>query len=271
VASWVRDRALVEVVRARTSEHSCLACECYAIHTMIDAMIDQIRALDLDREYRALTIHVTVTNLVALEQLADEQQSLPIEVARRVADIQLRVVLDLAGRLRWLESMCVDPSIDPGVRVGLSAILRNLTNGSDLLPVIDSEAAVLLEPAMLFHSLLSRLRPWLPPMGPALEPDSVLELLQLGIADYLHPLLHQRFELLWQQFHQLRQLPLARLSLLSDPPRIDDDRLRRLLEDRQLRARVCPPAPSWMATRRLDELTARPNTRHWYKSGELTG
>jgi hypothetical protein len=251
------------------------ACECYAVDKMIDVMIDQIRALDLDREYRALTIHVTVTNLVALEQLADEQRQLPIEVARRVAGIQLRVVLDLAGRLRWLESMCVDPAIDPGVRVGLSAILRNLTNGSDLLPVIDSEAAVLLEPALLFHSLLSRLRPWLPPLGPALEPDSVLELLQLGIADYLHPLLHQRFELLWQQFHQLRQAPLARLSLLSDPPRIDDDRLRRLLEDRQLRARVCPPAPSWMAsslvTRRIDELPARPNTRHWYKSGELTG
>jgi hypothetical protein len=242
---------------------------------MIDAMIAQIRGLDIDREYRALTTHVTVTSPVGLELMAYEQLQSPKQEARRIAAIQLRVVHDFAGKLRWLEGMCLDPDVEPGVRAGLVAILRNLTNESDLLPVIDSEAAVLLEPALLFHALLSRLRPWLPPMVLAFEPASVLELLQLGIPDYLHPLLRQRFETLWQQFHQLRQLPLARLSLLSDPPRIDDDRVRRLLDDPQLKARLCPPAPSWGTVSRtrpwLDEPRDRPRAREWYRSDELTG
>jgi hypothetical protein len=256
-------------------ERSCSESECYAVDKMIDAMIDQIRGLDIDREYRALTNHVTVTSPIALELLAYEQLNSPAHEARRIAAIQLRVVHDFAGKLRWLESMCTEPSIDPGVRVGLTAILRNLTNESELLPVVDSEAAVLLEPALLFHALLSRLRPWLPPTVLALEPDSVLELLQLGIADYLHPLLLQRFETLWLQFHRLRQLPLARLSLASDPPRIDADRLRRLLEDPQLESRLCPPVPHWVTPSRarawLDEMQARPRAREWFHSDELTG
>jgi hypothetical protein len=242
---------------------------------MIDAMIDQIRALDIDREYRALTTHVTVTSPIGLELLAYEHLNRPNHEARRIAAIQLRVVQDFAHKLRWLESVCMDPEIDPGVRVGLAAILRNLTNESELLPVVDSEAAVLLEPALLFHALLSRLRPWLPPTTLALEPEAVLELLQLGIADYLHPLLRQRFETLWQHFHQLRQLPLARLSLVSDRPYIDGDRLRRLLEDPQRNARVCPPVPPWMIPSRarpwLDEAQARARPREWFHSDELTG
>jgi hypothetical protein len=270
-----RDRARLDVMRTRSGERSRGASECYADNKMIDAMIAQIRGLDVDREYRALTTHVTVTNPVGLELLAYEQLNSPKAEARRIAAIQLRVVHDFASKLRWLEGMCLDPDIDPGVRVGLVAILRNLTNESDLLPVIDSEAAVLLEPALLFHALLSRLRPWLPPMAIAFEPASVLELLQLGIPDYLHPLLRQRFETLWQQFHQLRQLPLARLSVLSDPPRIDADRIGRLLEDPQLKARTYPPVPAWGTVSRkrpwLDDTQARPRTREWYRSDELTG
>jgi hypothetical protein len=184
---------------------------------MIDAMIHKIRALDPNREYRALATHVAVTNPLAVEMLANHHGNLPDHEALRIAAMQLRVVRDLAGKLRWLESACMDAGIDPGVRAGLTTILRSLTNMSELLPVVDSHAAVLLEPALLFHSLLSRLHPWLPPpwsaSARALEPDDVLEQLQLGIPDYLHPLLQQRREALWQQFHQLRQQPSARRSL----------------------------------------------------------
>src|SRR5689334_5820822 len=160
---------------------------------MIDTMIDKIRALDLNREYRALSNHVAVTCPLALEQIAAEHGTTPSHEALRVAAMQLRVVHDFSGKLRWLECACVDSGIDPGVRAGLTAILRSLTNMSELLPVVDSQAAVLLEPALLFHALLSRLHPWLPPpwakSARAFEPDAVLEQLQLGIADYLHPLL----------------------------------------------------------------------------------
>jgi hypothetical protein len=148
-----------------------------------------------------------------------------------------------------------------------------LTNESELLPVVDSQAAVLLEPALLFHALLSRLRPWIG-STPTLEEDDVLELLQLGIADYLRPLLRQRFETLWLQFHQLRQLPVARLSLLSDPPRVDGARVQRLLEDPQLPARRCPPAPPWVAptwSTPWSDPTPRAQAHQWFESSELTG
>lgn len=239
---------------------------------MIDAMIDKIRALDLDREYRVLTTHVAVTSPFAVERLAGDQLNTPAQEACRIAAIQLHVVHDLAHKLTWLETVCLHPGIEPGVRAGLTAILRSLTNESELLPVVDSQAAVLLEPALLFHALVSRLRPWIG-FTPALERDSVLELLQLGIADYMRPLLRQRFETLWTQFHQLRQLPVARLSLLTD--RIDATRLQRLLEDPRLTDRPCPPAPMWAtpawATPRFEEPQARPADRPWYESSELTG
>lgn len=255
-------------------EHSSRQRECYADSKMIDAMIDKIRALDLDREYRVLTTHVAVTSPFAVELLANDQLNTPAQEAYRIATIQLHVVHDFATKLTWLESVCMHPGIEPGVRAGLTAILRSLTNESELLPVVDSQAAVLLEPALLFHALVSRLRPWIG-FTPALEPDSVLELLQLGIADYLRPLLRQRFETLWLQFHQLRQLPVARLSLMSDPPRIDAARLQRLLEDPRLASSRCPPAPPWVAptwaTPWTDDTQPRPRARQWYESSELTG
>jgi hypothetical protein len=240
---------------------------------MIDAMLDKIRALDLDREYRVLTTHVAVTSPFAVELLAGDHLNTPAQQACRIAAIQLHVVHDLAAKLTWLEGMCVDPAIEPGLRAGLTAILRSLTNESELLPVVDSQAAVLLEPALLFHALLSRLRPWIG-STPTLEEDDVLELLQLGIADYLRPLLRQRFETLWLQFHQLRQLPVARLSLLSDPPRVDGARVQRLLEDPQLPARRCPPAPPWVAptwSTPWSDPTPRAQAHQWFESSELTG
>jgi hypothetical protein len=274
VASWVA-KIFGSMLRCTTPcDPLRRQCECYADSKMIDAMLDKIRALDLDREYRVLTTHVAVTSPFAVELLAGDQFNTPAQEARRIAAIQLHVVHDLASKLTWLESVCVHPGIEPGVRAGFTAILRSLTNESELLPVVDSQAAVLLEPALLFHALLSRLRPWIG-STPPLEPDSVLELLQLGVADYLRPLLRQRFETLWLQFHQLRQLPVARLSLLTDPPRIDANRLQRMLADPRLSAQSCPPAPPWVAptwaTPWTDDLPARPSAREWYHSSELTG
>ncbi|WP_146155786.1 hypothetical protein [Enhygromyxa salina] len=212
---------------------------------MIDVLIDGIRALDHDREFRALTEHVAVTSPIAIELLAYEHLTSPGQQARRVAGVQLRVVHEFASKLRWLEGLSTDPSVDPGVRVGLAAVLRNLCADAELLPIIDSEAAALLEPASLFHALLSQLRPWIPPRVLPLEPDSVLELLALGIPDYLHPLVRQRFEGLWELFHRLRQLPAAKLSLTPGQAKLDDDRLVRLIESAQRSEAACPPAPRW--------------------------
>ncbi len=205
---------------------------------MIDAMIDKIRALDLEREYRALATHVVVTSPSAVETLARARGHSPSHEALRIAAMQLRVVHDLGCKLRWLECACRDASIDPGVRNGLTAVLRSVTNMSELLPVIDSQAAVLLEPALLFHRLLARMQPWLPHSWATsalpLEGDEVLEQLQLGIPDYLHPVLQQRLEALWQQFQHLRQQP--------HPPSFN----------------------------RLSRVSV-PRMREWYESGELTG
>ncbi len=195
------------------------------IHEMIEAMIERIEGLDPDVELPALREHVGVSSPIAMELLAYEHLSSPVQEARRTAAIQLRVVVELGRRLRWLERACVDPQLAPGLRAALAGLLRGLCNPDELAPALDSQAAVLLEPALLFHELLGQLRPWLPPLIVALEPEPVLELLRLGIPDYLHALLRARFEALWALFHGLRQLPPARLAVLAEPPAIDDERL----------------------------------------------
>jgi hypothetical protein len=213
------------------------------ISVMIDAVLDRIRTLDPDHEYRALAAHVAVTSPVALERLAYEHQSSPDHEARRIAAVQLRVVLEFASKLRWLESVCVDPGVPPDVRVGLAGVLHSL--GAAPHPSPPGETAALIEPALLFHVLLARLQPWIPPMLLALESEPVLELMQLGIPDYLHPLLRQRYENIWELFHGLRQLPPPLLAGLADPPRIDDPHLLQLIEGTRLSKHPCPPAPAW--------------------------
>ena len=187
--------------------------------------------------------------------------------------MQLRVVHDLPGRLRWLECACMDASIDPGVAGGSHGDPAQLDECVGVAPGGRLARGCVARACAAVALLVSRLTPWLPPPWAAsartLEPDGVLEELQLGIPDYLHPLLRQRFESLWLQFHQLRQLPLARLSLLSDPPRIDGARLLRLLQDPQLTSRPCPPAPAWVASRWSSPPSHR--AREWYENSELTG
>jgi hypothetical protein len=212
---------------------------------MIEAVINRIQQLDRDAEFRALSEQVAVISPVAIELLAYEHLSSPAHEARRIAGVQLRVILELAPRLAWLEQACADPKLAPELRIALAGLLRGLCDESDMLPVIDSRAAVLLEPALLFHELLAHVRPWMPPMVIALEPEPVLDLLRLGLPDYLHPLLRARFEGLWALFHRLRQLPAARLAVIANPPRIDDERLLRLLEDPALVSMPCPSAPPW--------------------------
>jgi hypothetical protein len=215
------------------------------VNEMIEAFIERIARLDRDVEFRALSEQVAVISPVAIELLAYEHLSSPTHEAHRIAGVQLRVILELAPRLAWLERTCVNPELAPELRVALAGLLRGLCDESELLPVIDSQASVLLEPALLLHALLGHLRPWLPPMVIALEPEPVLDLLRLGLPDYLHPLLRARFEALWALFHRLRQLPIARLTVIADPPAIDDERLLRLLDDPALGNLPCPPAPAW--------------------------
>jgi hypothetical protein len=215
------------------------------VNEMIEAVIDRIQQLDRDQEFRALSEQVAVISPVAIELLAYEHLSSPAHEVNRIAGVQLRVVVELASSLAWLERACVDPKLAPELRIALAGVLRGLCDDSDLLPMTGSGAAVLLEPAVLFHELVAHLRPWLPPLVIALEPEPVLDLLRLGIPDYLHPLLRARFEALWALFHRLRQFPLARLTVIVDPPAIDDERLLRLLDDSALTSVPYPPAPAW--------------------------
>ncbi|HLT40491.1 MAG TPA: hypothetical protein VK034_29635 [Enhygromyxa sp.] len=208
-------------------------------------MIERIEQLDRDAEFQALSEQVAVVSPVAIELLAYEHLSSPVHEASRIAGVQLRVITELGSRLAWLERACVDPSLAPELRIALAGLLRGLCDDTQLLPVIDSRAAVLLEPALLLHELLADLRPWMPPMVLAVEPQAVLDLLRLGIPDYLHPLLRARFEALWALFHRLRQLPAARLTVIADPPAIDDERLLRLLDEPTLASAPIPPAPAW--------------------------
>jgi hypothetical protein len=212
---------------------------------MIESVTERIQQLDRDQEFRALSEQVAVISPFAIELLAYENLSSPGHEANRIAGVQLRVVVELASQLTWLERACVDARLAPELRIALAGLLRGLCDESELLPVTNSSAAVLLEPALLFHELLNHLRPWLPPLVIALEPEPVLGLLRLGIPDYLHPLIRARFEALWMLFHRLRQFPLARLTVIADPPAIDDDRLLRLLDDPALAYIPYPPAPAW--------------------------
>lgn len=215
------------------------------VTAMIETVIQRIQQLDRDVEFRALSEQVAVISPIAIELLAYEHLSSPVHEARRIAGVQLRVIIELAPRLTWLERACVDTELAPELRVALAGLLRGLCDESERLPNIDSHATALLEPALLVHELLAHLRPWLPPMVVALEPEPVLELLRLGLPDYLHPLLRARFEQLWALFHRLRQHPLARLTVIADPPRSDDQRLLRLLDDPSLASIPYPAAPPW--------------------------
>lgn len=215
------------------------------VNEMIEVVIQRIEQLDRDAEFRALSEQVAVISPVAIELIAYEHLSSVTHEAHRIAGVQLRVIVELAPRLAWLEQTCVDPKLAPELRIALAGLLRGLCDESDMLPVIDSQAAVLLEPALLFHELLAHLRPWMPPLVIALEPEPTLDLLRLGLPDYLHPLLRARFEALWALFHRLRQLPAARLGVIASPPRIDDERLLRLIDDPALASIPTPTPPPW--------------------------
>lgn len=248
-ASWVASTPRNSWLLARRGSSLDRSHGCYVHLDMIDAVIDRIQALDHDREHLALTEHVGVTSPIALELLAYEKLTSLGHEARYVAGVQLRVVHELAHKLRWLERVSMNPRLEPGIRVALAGLLRSLCAESDMLPVINSEATVLLEPAVLFHALLSRLRPWVPPMVLAFEPDLVIEMLQLGIPDYLNPLLRQRFEDLWELFHHLRQLPPPRLAMALNQQGFDDNWLRGLTQAALASELPFPPAPQWTAPR----------------------
>lgn len=224
---------------------------------MLDEVIDQIRALDDDHEYRALAEHISVTSPEALDRLARDELTTPSHEAQRVAAVQLRVIHEFANKLRWIEGLSLEHA-KPATRVALMTLLQSLCE-SDLLAGKESKAATLLEPAILFHALLSRLRPWLPPMVLALEPEPVVDLLMLGIPDYLHPILRERFSQLWSLFHRVRALPEQQLEAvgeLDELGELDVTKLVRVL-DLVVSARSCPPpplwaTPSWVTPWRLD-------------------
>ena len=229
---------------------------------MVAEVIQTIQGLDQAQEHQLLAEHLAVTSPLALESLARRRQVFPEQHAQHLAAIQLRVISELASRLMWLESVSLDPSVEPALRVAIAGLLHGLSAEPDALRHPLSPSLALLEPAALFHALVSRLRPWLPPIVVALEPEPVVDILRLGIPDYLHPLLVQRFELLWARFHELRALPSAGEIANAEGTEIDDAGLSHAIESAAALNPASPPPPPWTTPSWISPwLDAGPPTR----------
>ena len=209
-------------------------------------MVGQIARLDTAEELPELAHQLRTASAVALEFMAREHGRSPAFEAHRVAAVQLRMVRDLAGKMGWLADCCTDLRLEPELRVALSGVLLNLTQDTELALEHDSRAAALLEVALMFHALFDSLRPWLPPLiqGELSASEPGLEMLTLGFSDYLHPLLRRRFETLWGIFHRLRRTADARLAVVADTGKIDEQRLRGLVAE-PLTGKDIPVPPSW--------------------------
>lgn len=212
------------------------------LQSMIDAMVERVESLDIGEELALLARHARVGDPLALDRLAVAHAAAPDVEARQIAIAQLRMLEGFAMQLRWLEALSADPEIDAGVRAGLAGLLIRVCSESELSEVVDSQAAVLLEPALLLHGLLANLRPWLPSFMPEFESDAEFEVLRLGVPDYMLLILRGRFEKLWTLFHQLRQSSwLVRSEALATMP----SDLELFEHDPRVTAVQIPATPIW--------------------------
>jgi hypothetical protein len=224
------------------------------LQAMIDSMVERVEALDVGEELALLARHARVGDPLALDRLAVAHAAAPSEEARRIAITQLRVLEGFATQLRWLEALTADPEIDAGVRAGLAGLLIRVCADSELDRRTDSQAAMLLEPALLLHGLLANLRPWLPSFVPEFESDAEFEVLRLGVPDYMLVVLRTRFENLWSMFHRLRQSSwLVRAEALANMP----SDLELLERDPRVVGVEIPPTPTWPPTAELVPALAR--------------
>ncbi len=228
------------------------------LSTLVDTLVVRIESLDIEHELDRLARHARVGNPQVIERMATLHGTTPVHEAQRVAAIQLRVLEGLGAHLRWLEAVIVDPELNPCVRAGLAGVLISLSTESELLPMVDSQAAVLLEPALLLHGLLANLRPWLPGAAatvepaeldePTIEPEPVIELLRLGLPDYLLPILRRRFEGLWTLFHRLRQRERSEGRELARRLFANPRELEQVIREPSFTLIMVPPAPVWPPT-----------------------
>ncbi|MFV8752855.1 hypothetical protein ACNOYE_20105 [Nannocystaceae bacterium ST9] len=221
---------------------------------MIDTLVERVETLDVGEELALLARHAQVGNPTALDRLALAHAAAPAEEARRIAVMQLRVLEGFASQLRWLEALTVDTDVDAGVRAGLAGLLIRVCAESELPELVDSQAAVLLEPALLLHGLLANLRPWLPSFMPEFESDAEFEVLRLGVPDYMLLVLRDRFENLWTLFHRLRQSTwLVRPESLAEMP----SDLELFEQDPRFCGMVIPTPPTWPPMAELVPTLAR--------------
>lgn len=224
------------------------------LQSMIDAMVERVETLDIGEELALLARHARVGDPLALARLAVAHAAQPDEEARRIAVTQLRVLEGFATQLRWLEALTADPEIDAGVRAGLAGLLIRVCSESELSELVDSRAAVLLEPALLLHGLLANLRPWLPSFVPEFESEAEFEVLRLGVPDYMLLILRTRFEKLWTLFHRLRQSSwLVRPETLTTMP----SDLELFEQDPRVSEVVIPATPTWPPMAELVPALAR--------------
>lgn len=218
------------------------------LHAMIDAMVERVETLDLGEELARLARHAQIGSPIVLDRLARAHAAAPVEEARRIAVTQLRVLEGFAVQLRWLEALSADPEVELGVRAGLTAILIRVCSEAELREHADSQAVALLEPALLLHGLLAKLRPWLPSFVPAFESEVEFEVLRLGVPDYMLLVLRDRFAEAWALFHRLRHASwLIRPEALATMPS-DLDLLER---DPRVSEITIPSTPDWPPTSEL--------------------
>lgn len=162
--------------------------------------------------------HLNATSPKSLEFLVKVHRCDPVAQLRAIARAQLDGFARLADHIEDLEVAVRSGEIEVRKRAALSGLLCSLTGAPEEAVGERASPTVLLQPAFVFYACFLELRAWLPTQltGPARDAAStqhletspprltLLELLRLGIPDYLRPILDGRADGLRTRFHAVR-------------------------------------------------------------------
>jgi len=208
---------------------------------MLEPLIRRVATIDLVREFAELTRHLAALRPPARASL--DGAILDRSQLRLDASVQLRVISELPEQLGLVAAHVRDERAPIGLRVGLRVILRSVICHARDVPAHESTAVSLLGPALLFHTLIRELGPWLPPALAIAEPERVLDVLALGIPADLRALADERLESGWARFHRLLQLGPSAVEARADIMGFDDAQLAALLSHPAASLPVPPRRP----------------------------
>lgn len=219
---------------------------------MLENIERRVSRVEPRRVLACVTKHVAHVNSAEIERRALARSTGFAVELQRAALLQVRAVMRLPVRLGALVANIDDERQDPGLRLGLRAILHGLERhvAPDATEVVD-----LVEIAFVLELLLARLHPWLPPSMSSRDSELELDALRLALAPEEQVWLQGRIAWIWRRFHRLRALGPDALRDHECPMQVSESRLLRLLADP--RARVVPlPAPPELPRCDTDALEA---------------